>query len=131
MCQICVTNGVFSKRELRGKTLESFILAEREGFEPSIPLKGIHDFQSCLALSVGVCFSLTKWRKTWYFTAFADSGFLYLSIRFGKGFSLMCQKCIKLDKKRKLIAPSFFRFSYYFSFLFSVPVSSATVPHDI
>ena len=24
-----------------------FVLAEKEGFEPSIPLWGIHDFQSC------------------------------------------------------------------------------------
>ena len=26
---------------------EGFILAEKEGFEPSIPFWGIHDFQSC------------------------------------------------------------------------------------
>ena len=28
-------------------TDEAFFLAEKEGFEPSIPFWGIHDFQSC------------------------------------------------------------------------------------
>ena len=34
----------------KGKPLESlevFLMAEKEGFEPSIPFWGIHDFQSC------------------------------------------------------------------------------------
>ena len=29
------------------KHLRIFIMAEQEGFEPSVPLWGTHDFQSC------------------------------------------------------------------------------------
>ena len=36
-------------------------LAEKEGFEPSIPFWGIHDFQSC---ALGQLRDLSKWRRS-------------------------------------------------------------------
>ena len=48
------------------KEYRTFLMAEKEGFEPSIPFWGIHDFQSCalgqlrdFSVSVG-CLLLTS-----------------------------------------------------------------------
>ena len=39
--------GIISKRKDHTASVWSFLMAEKEGFEPSIPFWGIHDFQSC------------------------------------------------------------------------------------
>ncbi len=57
-----------------------FLLAEKEGFEPSIPFWGIHDFQSCalgqlrdfsmstaIAVSLCIILYLTEFVKTYFF----------------------------------------------------------------
>ena len=45
---ICRNSTIISLLKKKKTTLRwSFFLAEKEGFEPSIPFWGIHDFQSC------------------------------------------------------------------------------------
>ena len=44
----CMTNGALNHVRFRAATNPTWFVAEREGFEPSVPfLVGTHDFQSC------------------------------------------------------------------------------------
>ena len=42
-----------SKKALKPLRLQGFRLAEKEGFEPSRPFRGLHDFQSCALDQLG------------------------------------------------------------------------------
>ena len=47
-CCIISSNPVFDDKKIKDILSDIlYFLAEKEGFEPSIPFWGIHDFQSC------------------------------------------------------------------------------------
>ena len=63
-----------------------FCLAEKEGFEPSIPFWGIHDFQSC---------ALGQLRDFSIFALLMDSfDIIQQSAPFVKGFFIIFQKLL-------------------------------------
>ena len=81
------------KKPNRKKILLGFSMAEKEGFEPSIPFWGIHDFQSC-ALGQLRDFSINR-------PAPADLGMIHHRVRFVK--HNFCMKKIFLKFCRNMM----------------------------
>ena len=46
-------NQIIKKKNPETIAVSGFLLAEKEGFEPSRPFRGLHDFQSCALDQLG------------------------------------------------------------------------------
>ena len=111
--------------QIRKKTLSSSVffnkMADREGFEPSIPFRGIHDFQSCaLGHSAIYPYSVTS-HDNFRIYAYINRYFIFSKHFFAnmKKYCLQTQFCTLCDCFPKIRWTSFFEHNIL-SYMFSI-----------